>query len=78
MSRLPRPVSAKTKNKNTKASDAWHVVPHIVTMSDGTTIDMPATDPMDAIMRVNRVTDDWQAGIDEWKSNKPWLTDRSE
>ena len=78
MSRLPRPVSAKTKNKNTKASDALHIVPHIVTMSDGTTIEVPAADPLDAINMIKRVTTSWQAGIDEWKSNKPWLTDRSE
>jgi hypothetical protein len=77
MSRLPVPVSAKTKNKNTKASDALQIVPHVVTMSDGTTIEVPAADPLDAINMIKRVTTSWQAGIDEWRSNKPWLTDRS-
>lgn len=78
MSRLPVPVSAHVKNRNTKASDACYLVPHIVTMSDGTTMEVPAADPLDAINMIKRVTTSWQAGIDEWKSNKPWLTDRSE
>lgn len=49
-----RAQSARVKYPNTKESDQQAEVMHIVTMSDGTTVELMATDPMDAISKANK------------------------
>jgi hypothetical protein len=46
--------SAKTKFRNTPDSDEELEVLHVVTLSNGESIEIMATDPMDAIQRVNQ------------------------
>lgn len=48
-----RPISAKVKFRNTPDSDLLQYIPCIVTMSDGSLMEIEATDPLDAIKRVN-------------------------
>lgn len=51
----PTPVSARTKFPNTKASDAEPRVLHVVTMSDGSTIELMAKEPQAALEAANDV-----------------------
>ncbi len=46
---------AHTKFPNTPETDQCQVVLHVVDMSDGTTREVYARDPMDAIEKVNRL-----------------------
>lgn len=49
-----RAVSSYVSQPNTPETDAQHMVWHTVILSDGTNTQIMATDPMDAIDRVNR------------------------
>lgn len=50
-----RAVSAHTKNRNTPESDRDAYVMHVVNISDGSTLEVMASDPLSAIDQVNRV-----------------------
>lgn len=49
-----RAVSAKTLLPNTPESDRKPIVPHRVTLSDGSTVEVMAADPLAAIAEYNR------------------------
>lgn len=49
---MVRPVSARTKYPNTRESDMQSHVMCVVNMSDGTTREVMATDPGDAITKI--------------------------
>lgn len=49
-----RAVSAKVSQPNTPESDLRRLVLHTVTLSNGLQTELMATDPIDAIDRVNR------------------------
>lgn len=57
-----RAVSAGTKYSNTPESDAMTHVMHTVTFEDGSTKDIMATDPMDAIRIANIPYYEWMKG----------------
>jgi predicted Zn-dependent protease len=49
-----RAVSASTKHSNTKESDLLPEVLHVVKLSNGETLEVMASDPMDAIDKANK------------------------
>jgi hypothetical protein len=51
---MTHPVSAKTTYPNTPETDKCLLVMHTVMMSDGSTVQLLAADPIDAINMVHR------------------------
>lgn len=50
-----RPLSARTKHPNTPESDQKPEVMHVVTMDNGDSLELMASDPSEALARVKRI-----------------------